>query len=95
MNLLTINQIPSNGAFVIRYPDSVKGDNELKDCSVSFGSNKYRRSCAINHDTQTITMKGGLPGTIPAGTNMTIVLGEFKNPAGVEDRSLVVRTYFD
>lgn len=51
LNVMTINQIPSDGAFVIKYPDSVTGDNELRDCTVSFGSNKYRRSCSINHDT--------------------------------------------
>jgi hypothetical protein len=94
-NVLTKNQIPSEGAFVIEYPDTLKAGNELKECTVSFGAQKYRRSCSINQDTSVVIMKGGLPGTIPAGTNMTIVLGEFTNPRGVELRSLVLRTYYD
>jgi len=52
--LTTINEIPSEGAFVITYPTSVQPHTNFKDCSVSVNQVSYRRSCTLNSDARTV-----------------------------------------
>ena len=84
-DIILVNNFPSDGAFVITYPDSVSVEkgSELKHCTVSILSTTYRRSCILNTDSKTVTMRGGLPSDIFGGTKLTIVLGELLNPAKV------------
>ena len=81
----TKNAVPAVGAFVITYPASVGIENTFSECSVSVdGISTYRRSCSVNLTTLTVTMRGGVPSTIPAGSELILVLGNFVNPPGVE-----------
>jgi hypothetical protein len=91
----TINSIPSEGAFVVTYPQSVKPAINFKDCSVSVNSISYRRSCTLNADAKTVSMTGGLPNEIPKGAQLVIVIGYFINPDSVEPNSFLIRTYLD
>jgi hypothetical protein len=90
-----VNSIPAEGAFIVTYPQGVKPAVNFKDCSISVNTISYRRSCTLNSDARSVTMRGGLPNEIPVGAQLVIVIGTFINPASVEPNSFLIKTYLD